>query len=336
MTDPLATGPTSNWPRGAPDPVSIPGAIAGDPVRATTWNDYIGQPKLKKRLDVHIRAALAENRPLEHVLLTGPPGMGKTTIANIIAARLGDPFHVLSMPMKPAALASFFMEIEEEGGVVFMDEVHRASKSHQEDLLTLLEDGYLSNSSGRRIEAPWLTVIGATTEPENVLPPLYSRFPIVPRVEEYTLDEMERIITGMAAKLKVDLEEEAGALARAAGGVPRAARQLVLAARALAITTQQDNGVAPTAAGVLAFCEIDPSGLTQNHLLYIDCLRKLGGKAGLAVIATMMRLHESVVRELERLLIGRELLTYGEKGRELTTKGRAYGNPPASPSARRR
>jgi hypothetical protein len=69
----------------------------------------------------------------------------------------------------------------------------------------------------------------------------------------------------------------------------------------------------PTAAGVLAFCEIDPSGLTQNHLLYIDCLRKLGGKAGLAVIATMMRLHESVVRELERLLIGRELLTYGER-----------------------
>lgn len=302
-----------------------------DPLRATDWSEFVGQDHLKERLDVHIRAAVLNESPLSHVLLSGPPGFGKTTLSSIIAHQLKDPFLSLTMPVKPVVLASMLRQFE--GGVLFLDEVHRATKSQQEDLLNLLEDGFLQCANGRRVHVKWLTVIAATTEPEKVIPALFDRFPIRPQFDPYTPVEMACIVGLMATKIGLDLEDDViDGLASAAGGVPRNARQLVLAARDLSLVERRSVETSD----VLSLCRVDPNGLTQAHTDYLNIVRSLGGQAGLDLISTMLRLHPSVIRDLERLLVARDLLMYGDRGRELTELGWAYGRQQAKSPRRAR
>lgn len=287
----------------------------GDPLRPS-WDEFIGQDPLKHRLDTHMAAAVKANRPLDHVFLAGPPGFGKTSMANIIAARVDDPLTSIKMPVRQSAFLELVKRMEP--GVLFIDEVHAAPKAQQEDLLTLLESGYLSTLHGTRVHVPWLTVIAATTEPEKVIAPLYDRFPIKPNFSPYTDDELGLIVTGMAKKVGVKLRpDDAIALGKAAGGTPRNCKTFVFAARDL----RELTGKTPTAAAVLSLCEVEPDGLTQQHVAYLKCLNQTGGAAGLRTIGTHMRLHESVLRDLERLLIDHEFITYTERGREMTSLG---------------
>jgi Holliday junction DNA helicase RuvB len=288
---------------------------AGDILRARSLNEYVGQPALKERLAVHIRAAINQGRMLDHVLLAGSPGYGKTSLAQIVADELGDPFASITMPMKPAALASFLRQWP--GGVLLIDEIHRASNSQQEDLLSLLEDGVFRTSNGRTIHVPHLTAIGATTEPEELIPPLYDRFVIKPTFEEYNDAEMGLIVTGMGDKLNLDFNAVfALQLGQAAGGTPRNARQLVLAARDLACTGQE-----VTVEAVLQLCGVEADGLTRDHIQYLETLSEIGGQGGLAVLSSMLRLHPHILQELERLLVHHGLILFGSTGRELTQKG---------------
>jgi Holliday junction DNA helicase RuvB len=247
-----------------------------DTLRPSSLDEFVGQEKLKTRLTVHIDAALRENRPLGHVLLVGRPGFGKTALASLIAGLMDEELEVATMPLSENALTGI---VRRHQGVLFLDEIHRATAKQMEMLLTLLEFGFVQSNRGAKTHNFWLTVVGATTEPQKLLPTVVQRFPIkAPRFEEYTDDELARIVMGMAAKADVPLGPDACVvLGRAAGGAPRCARDFVLAAHDLWVGT--DKTQLPTAQEVLDFCTVGEDGLNDAHLAYLRALDLLGRRS---------------------------------------------------------
>lgn len=288
----------------------------GDALRANSWDAYIGQDKLKARLSLHINAANTTERTLDHVLLEGPPGYGKTTIATIIADELGADFEMMKMPVKSKVLAGFLRDWD--GGILFLDEIHGCTAAQQRDLLPLLEEGYLQLDNGRKQFATDCCVIAATTEPHKVTAPLRDRFPIRPRFEEYTDAQMTAIVAGMAAKVGLELDESTlSGLSRACIGTPRIARSLVLTARDMA-----DTGQAIVVDQVLAFADVDRDGLSGDHVAYLALMHELGSvEVGMKTLTTILRKPEATVRELERVLMKKGLLRFEKTGRELTATG---------------
>lgn len=287
-----------------------------DALRPRNFDEYIGQPVLKNRLVVAVQSALARNQPLGHVLLFGPPGTGKTSLAEVITQRLGQPMVVMTRPGTEKDLLAALYQLEQ--GVLFIDEIHRWPRASQECLLTLLEDGYVDTKWGQE-DFPNVTVIAATTEREKVIAPVRDRFPIRPEWEPYTDNEMALIVKGIAHRADMELPDDmAMAFGRAGGGVPRNARSLVLAARDLycALNT------VPTIEEVLAFCQIGADGLTKPHMDYLRYLADLGGQAGLTTMAARLRMHVAAVTDIERLLVDRRLIGYEPAGRTLTVGGR--------------
>lgn len=278
-----------------------------------SWDDYIGQPLLKERLAIHIASANERDVAMEHVLLVGPPGAGKTSISRIIAEELFVDFADFVMPVKPAVLKRLCYT---HYGVVLFDEIHRCSMKQQEELLTLIQGNYYQTESGVTIEAPNLTIIGATTEPDKIIAPLYDRFAIKPMFEEYTDEEMAAIARGMATKAGVELtDEQLTIMGTAAGGVPRNAKQMIVMARDLKIAKGNVD-----IAEVLRRCNVSASGLTDNHLDYLRVLAK-NSPSGVDIICAQMRLPKSVIMNLERLLVRRELMHYTKQGREILSNG---------------
>lgn len=285
-------------------------------LRPLTFDDYVGQDSAKTRLQVHIAAALARGDRLDHVLLVGPPGSGKTTLAHIIAGAMHQPMTVVAHPLKEADLLEVLYEMG--SGILFIDEIHRWGRlSAQQSLLTLLEEGYLSTRWGPE-HFPDVTVIAATTMEEKLDPAVKSRFRIRPSVEDYTETDMALIVEGMAGRAGVVLDRETAlVLGRAAAGVPRNARSFVLAARDLALA-----GVPTTAESILGFCDTAPDGLTLRHMSYLQRLRDLGNRAGLETMSARLRLHPEAVKEIEQLLFDRRYIGAESRGRVLTAQGR--------------
>ncbi len=287
-------------------------------LRATTFEDFVGQDAMKLRLNTHIKAALAEKRPLEHILLAGPPGTGKTTMALLIADKLGDPITVLTMPIERKSLLLNLSYPTFKGGVLFLDEIHALPKKDQEMLLPILGKGVYVDSRGDEYTIPFLTVIGATTERDKLITPLYQRFVIKPEFEPYTDVQLGDIVARMAKKAGVEMSfEMAVELGAASGGIPRNAKQFVFAARALAATEKHQ----PTAAGVLDFCGIDADGLGEVHRRYLALGVSQGNVMGQKTITGMLQIPEGHCREVERLLIQKGFLTYSPRGRVITAKG---------------
>jgi holliday junction DNA helicase RuvB len=306
--------------------MSVPTSTS-EKVRARRWNEYIGQARLKSRLMIHIRAAIAENRELDHMLLVAPPGAGKSTLAELIAQELRDPFHSIQMPVKERDFLYFVMDWP--GGVLLLDEIHSAPKGFQELLLGGVQDGMIQAASGRKVDVRHITFIAATTEPEAIIKPLWDRFLIKPQWEPYSDDEMGEIVAGMASRAGVAMPPDvARGLARAAGGTPRIAGSLVVACRSLIAV-----GETPTVSSILDLAEMDIDGLTSRHMAYLRSLAELGGVAGLSSLCSMMQLSQSVVEDLERLLIQRNFIRKDTSGRNLTEQGRqkvpSYSNKPS-------
>lgn len=288
--------------------------MLAEDLRPTTWSDYVGQAALKERLSTHIQAALIQDKQLPHIMLAGVPGCGKTTLAQIVAEEFAAEFWSFIMPFKEKALIRFLRSCS---GVVLFDEIHRMTPKQQESLLPLIEDGYFQMPNGDRVYARELTIIGATTEPEKIIPPLWDRFQIKPPFDEYTDEEMQQIVSSMADRVDVELSaDEARVLGRAAGGVPRNAASLVLMTNDL-IVTGQFNEIADT----LIACRVTEDGLTEEHRRYCKVLAETGGVAGLEILVAHLRMPKQILVDLERLLVKREMLSYSKQGRELLGDG---------------
>lgn len=283
-------------------------------LRPSSRDEFVGQVRLMKRLTVSVESALDRKVPLDSVLLTGPPGFGKTSLSLLLAGMLFEPIEMVTMPLSDRALGNL---VRRHRGIVLLDELHNASKAQQKTLLPLIEDHYVEDNRGRRTYNTWLTVVGATTEPQEIIKPLYDRFMIKPMFQPYSDDELGRIVTSMATKIGIKLHSKvAVALGQAAGGAPRNAKSLVLAARDLKIGSKPSD-----ATKILDFCGVGPDGLSEQHMAYLEALDMLGGTAGLRPLSSTLRLHPSVCMELERLLTEKRYIQPGDRGRELTSEG---------------
>lgn len=288
-----------------------------DTFRPMNLGLYVGQDRMKELIVTHMDACRETQEPFPHLLLLGPPGSGKTTIANIVADMLGLPFRTIAAPPKDRmAVALILTQLGDQGGVIFIDEIHEWSRGQQDGLLTLLEEGYIDLPWGRA-EFPRVTVIAATTEREKVRKPLMQRFTLQPSFEPYTELQLARIACDMAASAGLELPWEAcEAFGRAAGGVPRQVRMLIKHAKALAAS--RGDG---TPSEVLAMAGVAADGLTEDHVDYLRRLDEMQGQAGLATLSTRMRLHQDSIRDLERLLLDRNMVALTKTGRMITSSG---------------
>lgn len=287
--------------------------------RPKTWGQYIGQEKTKERLEIAIQASKKRGSRMEHVFLYGPPGSGKTSLASVMAVQMGATFSSYVMPLSEQSLKQMVIQ---NYGVVLLDEIHRASKTQQEALLTLVEDGVLNQKSGFALQNTNLTIVAATTERGKVIKPLYDRFPIKPKFEDYTDDEMGAIAYGMLKKAKLHSKydmEFARDLGLAAGGVPRNVKSMIVAVRDL---IDSGSDTKPSIETVLDIANVTADGLTDFHVDYLIAMGKNSGEGlGIKPLATQLQASEAMVLDAESLLFARNLITYTRSGRQLSPAG---------------
>ena len=265
-------------------------------LRPSRFADFTGQEKIKERLELFVQAAKARNDVLDHALLSGPPGLGKTTLAYIIAEAMGANIKCTSGPVidKPGDLAGLLTSLE-RGDVLFIDEIHRMQKSVEEYLYSAMEDFVIDividqgpNARSVRLNIQPFTLIGATTRSGLLSAPMRSRFGLVNRLDYYDADTLKTIIERSARILNVDIEPD-GALeiARRSRGTPRIANNLLRRARDYAQIKSNNVITADVAAKALALLEIDESGLDEmdKRILQTIIEKFGGGPVGLSTIA---------------------------------------------------
>ena len=270
-----------------------------DNIRPQRLDEYVGQSEVKENIKIFIEAAKMRNEPLDHVLLYGPPGLGKTTLAHIIANELGANFKTSSGPAieKSGDLAAVLSTLE-PGDVLFIDEIHRMPKFIEEILYPALEDFTLDIVIGKgpsaksiRIDLPKFTLIGATTKAGSLTTPLRDRFGIIHKLELYTPEDLSTIVTRSAKILGIDIDENASyEIARRSRGTPRIANRLLKRVRDYAAVLGDGNITLKIAKHALNQLEIDEIGLdeTDRKMLELMINQYQGRPVGVETIATSL------------------------------------------------
>ena len=301
-----------------------------DTLRPKFLTDYIGQKKAKEMMKVYIEAAKGREEPLDHVLLYGPPGLGKTTLAGIIANEMGVHIKITSGPAieKPGDVAAILNNLK-EGDVLFVDEIHRLNRQVEEVLYPAMEDfaidvviGKGATSKSIRLELPKFTLIGATTRAGMLSAPLRDRFGVVNRLEYYTLSELKTIIMRSAGVLGVKVEEDAALeMARRSRGTPRLANRLLKRVRDFAEVKYDGKVTKEVATEVLALLNIDSYGLDHiDREILTTMIEKFnGGPVGLETIAVSIGEDTATIEDVyEPYLIQSGFLARTQRGRIVT------------------
>ncbi|HEY2441031.1 MAG TPA: Holliday junction branch migration DNA helicase RuvB [Solirubrobacteraceae bacterium] len=318
------------------DPAELPGDEQDleRSLRPRRLEDFIGQEAIRDQLAVSIAAAASRGDALDHVLLAGPPGLGKTSLAQILAAELGVPFVQTAGPAleRKGDVASFLTALEPRA-VFFVDEIHRLPRALEETFYPAMEDGVLpitvGQGAGARIVTlplPPFTLIGATTRTGLLTTPLRDRFGIQHRLEHYGPDDLARIVTRSARLLDVPIEDAgAVAIARRSRGTPRVANRLLRRVRDYAEVRHGGLITEEVAAEALDLLQVDEEGLDRldREILRAVCEKFGGGPVGLSTLAVAVGEEQDTVEDVyEPYLLQRGLIERTPRGRAATR--RAY------------
>jgi holliday junction DNA helicase RuvB len=303
-------------------------------LRPPTLADFINQAQVTEQLAIFIEAARGRGEPLDHVLLAGPPGLGKTSLAHIVAAEMGVPMVQTAGPTleRKADVASFLTALE-PGSVFFVDEIHRLGRAVEETLYPAMEDGelpvVLGQGAGARtvtLPLPPFTLIGATTRSGLLTTPLRDRFGVSHRLEHYSPEHLALIVERSARILELEIDSDgAHTIASRSRGTPRVANRLLKRVRDFAQVKEAGTIGAEVAAAALAMLEVDAGGLDRSDRALLDVIATKfgGGPVGLSTLAIAIGEEQDTIEDvLEPYLLQQGLLKRTPRGRVLTP--RAY------------